>query len=230
MIEVKVIDDQFVIKGSFALGIAGTYVNEAFGSSQIQILDTYEEVIEDYTEEHYKWHVLETYLKDKELNEETVSWAIGEYYNAVEKKVQECIRQINSNFLVNVFSNMVDCGNAFWEIEGAYIEEKMPKCQEEDYSEVIYEPYWREMEALYDEYDDTPNNHTLEKTDVEARLREMFPMFNMDALIQGVSPEYLTLDGNKFSFQCSDSWDNQVMCGAYDQLDEDFTFTDWHNF
>lgn len=230
MIEVKVIDNEFVIKGSFSLGIAGTYVNEEFGSEKIQILDDYEEVIEDYTEGHYAWYVLEPFLSGKELNEATVSQAIGEYYNAVEKKVQECIQQINSNFLVNVFSNMVDCGNAFWEIEGAYIEEKMPKCQEEAYSEVIYEPHWKEMGALYDEYDGTPNNNTLEKSDVEARLREMFPMFNMDALIQGVSPEHLTLDGKMFSFQCSDSWDSQIMCGAYDKLDEDFTFTDWHNF
>lgn len=157
MIEVKIVDDEFVIKGSFALGIAGTYVNEEFGS-------------------------------------------------------------------------MVDCGNEFWDIEGAYLKEKMPNCQEEAYSEVIYEPYWKEMSALYDEYDGTPNDNSLQKTDVEARLREMFPMFNMDALIQGVRPESLTLNGKLFSFQCSDSWNYQIMCGAYDELDENFAFTDWHNF
>ena len=230
MIEVKVIDNEFVIKGSFSLGIAGTYVNEEFGSDQIQILDDYEDVIEDYTEGHYAWHVLEPFLAGKELNEETVSRAIGEYYNAVEIKVQECIQQINSNLLVNVFDDYVGCGKKFWEIEGAYIKEKMPKCQENAYFEVICEPYLDEISALYDEYDGTPNNNTLEKKDVEARLREMFPMFNMDALIQSVKPEHLTLGGKKFSFQCSDSWDSQIMCGAYDKLDEDFTFTDWHNF
>ncbi len=230
MIEVKVIDNEFVIKGRFALGIAGTYVNEEFGSGQIRILDDYEDVIEDYTEGHYEWHVLKPFLEGKELSEETVSKAIGEYYNAVEKMVQECIQQINSNLLVNVFYNMVDSGNAFWKIEGAYIKEKMPDCPKEKYSEVIYQPHLKEIRALYDEYDGTPNNNTLKKTDVEARLREMFPMFNMDALIQGVNPERLTLSGKRFSFQCSDSWDSQIMCGAYDKLDEDFTFTDWHNF
>ena len=88
--------------------------------------------IYDYTEDPYSWWVLEPYLEGKELNEENVSNAISEYYNALEKKAQECIKQINSNFLINVFSNMVDCGSEFWEIEGAYIKEKMPKCSEDD--------------------------------------------------------------------------------------------------
>lgn len=165
MIEVKVTDDEFVIKGSFALGIIGNFVNEEFGKGPIEILDTYEDVVEDYTEGHYSWNVLEPYLEGKDLNEETVSKAISEYYNAVEKKVQDCIQQINSNFLIKVFSNMVDCGNEFWEIEGACIKDKMPNCQEEAYSEVIYEPYWKEMSALYDEYDGTPNDNSLQKTD-----------------------------------------------------------------
>lgn len=230
MIEVKVIDNEFVIKGSFALGVAGTYVNAEFGTEQIQILDSYEEVIGDYKNGHYAWDVLKPYLAGKELNEETVSLAISEYYNVLEKKAQTCIAQINSNLLVNVFNHMIDCGNEFWEIEGACIKEKMPDCPKEEYAKVIYEPYWDEMSALYNEYDGTPNNNTLEKTDVEARLRKMFPMFNMDALIQGVRPESLTLGGKQFSFQCSDSWKYQIMCSAYDELDENFTFTDWHNF
>lgn len=230
MIEVKVIDDEIVLKGSFALGIIGTFVNEDFGKGPIEIFDSYEEVIEDYEEGHYTWHVLAPYLEGKELNEETVSQAISEYYNALEKKVQSCITQINSNLLVNVFNHMVDCDNEFWEIEGAYIEEKMPDCSKDEYSKVIYQSHWDEMSALFDEYYDTPNNNTLEKTNAETKLREMFPMFNMDGLIQGIRPESLVLDGKMFSFQCSDSWNCQIMCSAYDKLDENFVFTDWHNF
>ena len=230
MIEVKVVDGEFVVNGSFAFGIAGTYVNEDFEGDKIQIIDSYDEVIDDYTEDHYSWWILEPYLEGKELNEENVSNAISEYYNALEKKAQECIKQINSNFLINVFNNMVDCGNEFWEIEGAFIKEKMPECLEDDYSEVIYEPYWNEISELYDEYEGTPNDNSLQKTDVEARLREMFPMFDMDALIQGVVAEHFSLNGKYVSFECSDSWDFQILCGAYDELDENFVFTDWHNF
>lgn len=38
-------------------------------------------------------------------------------------------------------------------------------------------------------YYDTSNNNTLEKTNAEKKLREMFPMFNMYGLIQGIRPE-----------------------------------------
>ena len=38
-------------------------------------------------------------------------------------------------------------------------------------------------------YYDTSNNNTLEKTNAEKKLREMFPMFNMYGLIQSIRPE-----------------------------------------
>lgn len=230
MIEVKVIDDIFIIKGSFDLGIAGIYTNQEFSSEQIQILESYQEVVEDYLGKKYFWGILAEYLKKQKLTEESVSQAISQYYNALEQKAQLCIKQINSNFLINVFEDMIGCGLGFWEIEGAYIKEKMPTCQKEAYGEVIYQPYWDETDALYKEYNDTPNDNSLEKTDVEKRLREIFPMFDMDAFIRGVRPEILTLHGEYVSFQCSDSWKCQILCSAYDNLDERFTFTDWHNF
>lgn len=230
MIEVKVVNDEFVIKGSFALGIAGTYVNEEFGSDRIEILDTFEEVVEGCTEDGYCWGILRGYLKEKELTKENVAQAISDYYNDLEKKVQACIKQINSNLLIRVFENMIGCGLGFWDVEGAYIKEKMPNCIEEAYHEVMYEPHWEEIDKLYAEYDGTPNDNSQEKTDVEVRLRELFPMFNMDGLIAGVQPEMLSLKGKYISFQCSDSWNYEIMCSAYDRLDEKFCFTDWHNF
>lgn len=230
MIEVKVQDDSFLIKGSFSLGIAGHYVNEDFSDEPIAILDTYEEVVEDYLEDKYAWGILDEYLKDKEVNEENVCEAISQYYNKLEKKVQECITQINSNLLINVFSGMVNCDYEFWNVEGAYIEEKMPEGSSDDYLEKIYSPYYDELADLFNEYEDTPNDNSIVKTDVEKRLREMFPMFNFDALIKGIQPEYLTFNGNKFSFECTDSFDASFLCAACDSLDEKFTFTDWHNF
>lgn len=230
MIEVKVVNDELLVKGSFDLGFAGTYVNEEFGDKIIKIFDSFEEIVEDYEEGRYAWGVLEEYLADKELTEENVAQAISDYYNNLEKKVQACITQINSNLLVNVFEYMVDCGTEFWEIEGAFIKENMPLCDEDEYSKVIYQSNWDAMRELYAEYDGTPNDNSLKKTDAEARLREMFPMFNMDGLIAGIRPESLALNGKRLSFQCSDSWKCQIMCAAYDELDERFCFTDWHNF
>ncbi len=230
MIEVKVVDGKFLIKGSFNLGIAGTYVNDDFDGDKLCILDSFEEVVDDYTDDKYSWGVLEPYLKDKELTEENVAKAIADYYNALEQKVAQCIMQINSNLLVNVFQHMEDCGFEFWEIEGAYIEEKMPDCSEDEIDEIIYQANWDAMSKLNAEYYETPNDNSLEKTDAEKKLREMYPMFNMDGLIEGIVPEVMSFNGKYFSFQCSDSWGEQIMCSAYDELDEQFRFTDWHNF
>lgn len=230
MIEVKVVDDELLVKGSLDLGIAGTYVNEEFSSDIISILVPFSEIVEEYEEGRYYWDFMKEYLAGKEFTEENVAKAISDYYNNLEKKVQDCIMQINSNLLVNVFEHMIDCSMEFWKIEGAYIKEKMPLCDEEEYEEVIYGANRDAMSALFDEYYDTPNDNSMEKTDAETRLREMFPMFNMDGLIAGIRPEGLTLEGDSFSFQCSDSWKRQIMCAAYDRLDERFCFTDWHNF
>lgn len=230
MIEVKVVDNEFFIRGSFDLGYAGKYINKDFSNKGIEILDTYEEVVEDYTENYGSWHILKSYLEDKELNEENVAKAISEYYNGVEVRAQKSIKQINDNLLINVFDDMVGCSNKFWEIPNACIKEKMPNCQEEAYNEVIYQPHWKEIDALSKEYYRTPNNNSLKKSDVEKRLREIFPMFDMDAFLKGIRPEILCLQGETFSFQCSDSWGKDIMCAAYDELDVEFTFTDWHNF
>ena len=222
MIEVRFVDNTFLVKGSFSLGIAGKYVNEDFGSESISILDTYEEIVDCYNDDGFFWGILREYLGEDELTEKNLARAIGDYYNDLEKKVQTCIKQINSNLLINVFYDMIGCGLPFWDIEGAYLKEKMPNCQKEAYSEVIYEPHWDATDALYEEYRDTPNDGSIEKTDVESRLRELFPMFNMDGLIAGIQPEGLTLKGRYISFQCSDSWRRQIMCCAYDTLDEYF--------
>ena len=230
MIEAKVVDNEFFIKGSFDLGYAGKYVNEEFSNKGIEIIDTYEEVVEDYSENYGLWYVLKPYLEGRYLNEDSVAKAIGEYYSELEKRVQMCIKQINDNLLIKVFDDMVGCGNEFWNIPKACIKENMPNCQEEAYNEVIYQPHWKEIDALSKDYYRTPNNNSLKKSDVEKRLREIFPMFDMDAFIKGIKPEILCLQGKTFSFQCSDSWGKEIMCAAYDELDEEFTFTDWHNF
>ena len=230
MVEIKVVNGEFLIRGSFDLGYAGTYTNEEFSNKRIQILDDYEEVLEDCTQGHYSWHVINPYLEGKELNEENVAKAISEYYNEVERRVLKCIKQINDNFLIKVFDDMVGCGNEFWDVPNASIKELMPSCQEEAYGEVIYQPHWKEIDALSKEYYRTPNNNSLEKSDVEKRLRKSFPMFNMDGFIKGIRPEILCFNGETFSFQCSDSWGKEILCAAYDELDEEFVFTDWHNF
>ena len=54
-------------------------------------------------------------------------------------------------------------------------------------------------------------------------------MFNLDGFIKSLEPECLYFNGKFMSFQFSDGWGAQLACAAYDELDENFTFTDWHN-
>jgi len=40
----------------------------------------------------------------------------------------------------------------------------------------------------------------------------------------------LTLCDGSIAFQCSDAFDEAILCGAYAELDEELSFKDWHNF
>lgn len=55
-------------------------------------------------------------------------------------------------------------------------------------------------------------------------------MLDWDTLISSVVPEVLGLDDGYVSFQCSDNFGMEIMCVAYDCLNEQLVFTDWHNF
>ena len=89
---------------------------------------------------------------------------------------------------------------------------------------------WDMTDVLETEFENQPNDGSIKKTDVEAALRKSFPMFNMDAFLSSIEPENVCLSDGYISFQCSDTLGDIILCGAYDQLDENLTFTDWHNF
>ena len=41
--------------------------------------------------------------------------------------------------------------------------------------------------------------------------------------------EYLSLEDGNIAFQCSDGFGAELLCGAYDVLDESLAFQEWHN-
>ena len=45
-----------------------------------------------------------------------------------------------------------------------------------------------------------------------------------------IIPECIGLHDGEISFQCSDDFDNAILCGAYGVLDEELCINDWHNF
>ena len=132
---------------------------------------------------------------------------------------------INDTFLLEVFLDMAASGMEFWKIPELYIEDKNPY---EDI-ESVYSATHDGLTKL-SAYLDAPNDGSVDKGDIEAELRALFPMFNFDEFIAGVVPESIELTEDGLCFQCSDKFGKAILCGAYDELDEELCFTDWHNF
>lgn len=218
MIKIQIQNGKINIQGTFDMGYMGVYKDDEISLGADDNLEDIKEF----------WDILNDNLDMDNCSNEDIAQFLTEYFNNFERKIQYNSKQVNDNFLINVFSNMADCDLAFWENEKITIQDKLPADPEEE----VYKPYWEEMDKISAEYDDTPNDGSLKKTDVEASIRKNFPMLDLDALLASIEPECLVLDDGCISFQCSDNFDfdHKIMCAAYDELDENLTFTDWHNF
>lgn len=212
MVELKNIGGNIEVLGTFDFGYMGNYTGEKISFADI--------------EELREWDCIMKKIDVSKSTDEEVIKCLEEYINQFERKIQDNIKQVNDNFLLNVYVDMEKCGMEFWENDELTVKEFLPEEPEEN----VYRPHWEEMGKINDEYYDTPNDGSVTKTDVEAVLRAKFPMFNWDRLISSIVPEYIGIEDGYISFQCSDAFNCSVLCGAYDDLDEKLTFTDWHNF
>lgn len=220
MIEVIFEDGVFKAKGSFSLGIAGTFKNEDFDGEAIQFdEDLLEAIVEDG-----ELDFIETDDPDEIAKE------LADYYNQKERDVAANLKQINDCILYHLFADMEGCGYPFWEISEAVLPGFLENHPKEEYDTIVYCHTDGEISGLYDYFEGTPNNGTEEKPDVEAHIRKLYPMFNLDGFIKSLKPEVLYFNGEFMSFQFSDGWGARLACGAYDEFDADFTSTDWHNF
>lgn len=217
MITIQIQNKEVKVQGTFNMGYMGVYKDDdiSLGAG-------------DSLEDIKLWDILSDNLDMEHCTNEDIARFLTDYFNEFEKKIQQNSKQVNDNFLINVFSNMADCGLAFWENEKITIQDKLP----DDPEEKVYQPYWEEMDEILTEYDDVPNDGSLKKTDVEALIRKNFPMLDLDALLTSIEPECLNLDDGCICFQCFDNFDfdHKIMCAAYDELDENLAFSDWHNF
>lgn len=227
MIEAAYIDGKFKAKGSFSFGIAGVYTNEDFDDGLIN----FDEDLLDYIKDRDDFFVkpLLPFIKSDDPNE--IAKNIEEYYNQKEREIAANAKQINDNILYRLFDDMEACGYPFWEIEEAVLPGYLEKYNEDEYDSVVYCHNEDGLDSgrLYEFFDEKPNNGELKKPDVEALIRKLYPMFNLDGFIKSFEPECLYFNGRYMSFQFSDGWGAQLACAAYDELDENFTFTDWHN-
>lgn len=222
MIEVICDDGVFKAKGSFSLGIAGTFVNEDFDGEAINFdEDMLDEILEGDGD------FLEPFVKSDDPNE--IAKGLAEYYNQKEREAAKNIKQINGCILYHLFENMEMCGYPFWEIDGAVLPGYLEKYGKDEYNSVVYCHTDGDISGLEEYFDGKPNNGTIEKPNVEALVRKLYPMFDLDGFIKSIKPERLYLNGEFISFQFSDGWGARIACAAYDELDENFTSTDWHN-
>lgn len=210
-ITIKLVDDEFEISGKIDLGYMGTYID-----SQIEMDDDIDDAID--------WDIVCDNLPEDCSDRQVVKF-LNEHFNKYIDKISENIKLINDTFLLEVFLDMAASGMEFWKIPELYIEDKNPY---EDI-ESVYSATHDGLTKL-SAYLDAPNDGSVDKGDIEAELRALFPMFNFDEFIAGVVPESIELTEDGLCFQCSDKFGKAILCGAYDELDEELCFTDWHNF
>lgn len=216
-------EEIFKAKGTFKLGFQGVYENKSYDDEVISIDEDILENIQERDEE-FVGPLLPFIKSDKP---EEIAKGIEEYINQLEKRVAENEKQINDCVLYNLFMDMEGCGYPFWELKGLTDEEFLKSHKKDDLDELIYGD--EQISDLSDYFDESPNNGSVEKPDVAARIHELYPMFKLDKFIGSFKPESLHFNGSEFSFQFSDGWNGELACGAYDRLEDDFTFTDWHN-
>lgn len=215
MIKIKITDGELSINGEFNFGYMGIYKDE-----QISIYDDVSEIRE--------WEIVESHF-DSDFTDDKLAEFLTEYFNNFEAKIQANIKQVNNNFLIDAYEWAERTGLEFWEVPAITNKEYLPENTE---SFDPYEPLCPQAWKIKEEYEYSPNDGSIQKTDVENFIRENIPLFNLDAFITGIVPEYMSLDDGRITFQCSDSIDSEhkILCGAYNELDENLTFCDWHNF
>ncbi len=210
-IKISVNDGRLVVKGTLNLGYIGTYTD---GDMSINRgIDSVR-----------RWKIVKNNLSEGCTDEEIAAF-LSRYYSDFAEKIERNIDNINGTFLLHVFSGMVDCGLDFWEIEEVYLEDKDPYGDTDE----IYDAVDDKLNELW-EHLETPNDGSVNKPNIEQKLRELFPMFDFDTFFENIIPESVGLDDGEISFQCSDDFGEEILCGAYDVLDEKLCFTDWHNY
>lgn len=213
-LEITLEDGEIVVSGSLNLGYIGIFEDE-----QIELDDTLEEIRE--------WDIVTENL-DEDCTDEEIIEFLNQYFNSFADRITQNIDNINGTFLLYVFDDMINMETDFREIDELYIEEKNYFASEMDISE-IYKASGQALSSLAP-YFETPNDGRVPKGHLEAVFRGCFPMFDLDCFIENIEPECIGLSDGSISFQCSDGFDNVILCGAYAELDEDLSFSDWHNF
>ena len=213
---IKIFLDKGSIKvsGSINLGYIGT-----FSDSQIELDDTLEDIRE--------WDIVTKNL-DGDCSDDELIGFLNRYFNDLNEKIEKNIDNINGTFLLYVLTDMDNSEIDFMAIDELFIEDKLFYGNEEDIAEV-YNTVRDGLNTL-SVYLEAPNDGSVPKGHIESVLRSFYPMFDFDCFLTNIIPEYINLHDGEISFQCSDNFDNAILCGAYGVIDEELSIQDWHNF
>lgn len=218
MVNVYVDDGQFKVKGTFDFGYIGLYKDDQIGFNV------------DCSDIRDEWDSV--YEMDKAAGGCTngqIAAYLEKRINEAEKKIQSNIRYINDQFLEHVYDDMDAVGNEFWERE----ELRVPGF---NYDDPDFYFYSFPQDSTNNDFEHMglpkPFDGSYRHEDgFEAYLRTYKPMFNLDNFINGIEPEHVCMHEDSISFQCSDKFNWQIICAAYDVVDlEDLSFSDWHNY
>lgn len=213
-------DGSFLTNGTWNMGKIG-------GDVYPNISYNYEElcaVLEKNPE--YLYGKLKNDLSNRLQSGGEYASALTEFYNSLELEVAKNISRIENHFLLYGLSDMYASHFEFWKIAEVLKDEYKDKtfnanevyANHEDFEKLVYE--WQQ--------------HKIAESEVLNALEKFLPMFDFETFFDNIGGDSLTFDLNIFSYQCSDTWslmyDSGILCGAYDEIDENFEFLDWHNF
>lgn len=236
MVSVKCENGEFLVKGTFDIGIAGVFENNEYGEDKIGFssfmgdIDKFVKYILDGSEQRYRRDIKQAFANVKR-DADSLAKAMEEYLNKKEEKVQKNIKQVNDYFLYRVIEDWVDCETPFWECKEAILPEYADKYEEADYKQLYQnEELSAAVDALYNEYNEAPNDGSMVKTDVEALAKKLFPMFDFDGLMKSIHPDCLVFCEDGMSVQFSDGWGDYFYCSACEKFDENLAPGAWANF
>lgn len=233
MVSVICKDGKFLAKGTFKVGIVGTFENKEYGEGNIEISYNLEEFIDELNSD-YKWmEQMKVAFADIPKDGDSIAKGLEDYINAKEVEIQKNIKQINDYFLYRLIQTFVDLAYPFWEVKEAILTEFLASYSDEDF-EKIYDNVELDnaIAALCGEFENKPNDGSLKKTDVEKLARSLFPMFDFDKLIQSLVPKVVVFFGSWIDIEFNDTLGrgSEFYCAAAETFEEDFTPREWHNF
>lgn len=140
MIEVTYQDDRFLVKGSFALGLAGIFTNQTFDDTMLEISDDYDYICQELAKpKSWDYQPLFPYLKADNPTPQLIAAGLAAYYNQKEREAQQHIKEINDCLLYHLFENLENCAYTFWEIPEAVVPGSLAACDPDELESLIYD-------------------------------------------------------------------------------------------